>query len=71
MSIREQYSKQIEREVNKFRKELKRVEQSENPYYHDPKVLEYETKQLREALEKPLRRSMRNSTQKLTHRSSK
>ena len=48
----EQYQKQVEQEVKKFRNEVKKMQESENPYYATPGVLDFEVKQRREALEK-------------------
>ncbi|WP_428909052.1 hypothetical protein [Niallia sp. Krafla_26] len=48
----EQYSKMIESETAKFRKSVDKIRTSENPYYADVKVQDYEIRQLREQLEK-------------------
>ncbi|WP_338452326.1 hypothetical protein R4Z09_10835 [Niallia oryzisoli] len=48
----EQYSKQIEAEVAKFRKGVEKIRTSDNPYYADVKVQDYEIRKLREQLEK-------------------
>ena len=50
----EQYKKQVDQEVKRYRSEVTKMQTSENPYYHDPKVLEYETKQKRAELEKKI-----------------
>ncbi|MCM3732355.1 hypothetical protein M3196_11850 [Fictibacillus nanhaiensis] len=51
MNLKETYSKQVEQEVKAFRKGVQKIENSQNPYYHDPVVAEYEIGKLRESLE--------------------
>lgn len=52
INIKEQYQKQVEQAVNKFRRDFDKIKTSENPYYHDEAVRDYEIQRLREELEK-------------------
>lgn len=42
---------EIEQAIKKFRKEVDKIRTSDNPYYHDAKVQEYEIKALRAELD--------------------
>ncbi|SFK12409.1 hypothetical protein SAMN04487936_107210 [Halobacillus dabanensis] len=52
MDIKQQYQQQVDQEVKGFRNEVQKMKTSENPYYHDQAVLDYEIGQKRKELEK-------------------
>ncbi|WP_409251787.1 hypothetical protein V1502_16985 [Bacillus sp. SCS-153A] len=51
MNFKEQYSKQVEREVKQFRKGVERINSSDHPTYDVDGTREYEIHQLKESME--------------------
>ena len=56
MELKHHYQKAIEKEVKSFRKQVEKMQQSENPYYHDQKVQDYEINKLKESMETEVQR---------------
>ncbi|MFC7321963.1 hypothetical protein [Halobacillus campisalis] len=50
MNIKQTFAKQVEQETKQFRKDVEKMEKSDNPYYTDD-VVAYETDQRRQELE--------------------
>lgn len=50
--IIENYKHEVDQAVKKFRRDVEKIERSDNPYYNTPGVKEYEAQQLRQELEK-------------------
>jgi hypothetical protein len=46
------YKQQIEKAVGQFRKDVEKLQTSDNPYHQTPGVVDYETNKLKDALEK-------------------
>jgi hypothetical protein len=65
--LKEQYQKQVEQEVNSFRKGAKKIEESPNPSYADPEVREFEVGQLKDAMEKRVDELNREFHAKIDH----